>query len=132
MISAGGYQSLVRGYDPGSFEAGESEVFERLIGSRMMVANAEVRFPLFGLFTGGRGCYGALPIEAVMFADAGVAWGRGTRPSIFGGDVDPVTSAGVGLRANVLGFAVVELDYVRPFDRPQQGWMWQFGFTPGF
>mgnify|MGYP003289523341 CR=1 FL=1 len=31
-----------------------------------------------------------------------------------------------------LGFAVLELDYVRPFDRPGQGWMWQFNLTPGW
>jgi hypothetical protein len=43
-----------------------------------------------------------------------------------------VRSAGVALRANLLGFAVAEFDYVRPFDRSRKGWIWQFGLTPGF
>jgi Tol biopolymer transport system component len=127
-----GYQNLVRGYEVGSFRAGEGEVFERLIGSRLLVGNVEMRFPLLGLFSGRRNFYGAFPLEGVVFSDAGVAWGRGTRPSFFGGDVDPVTSLGVGVRANVFGFAILEVDFVRPLDRPQQGWMWQFGFNPGF
>jgi hypothetical protein len=38
----------------------------------------------------------------------------------------------VALRANLLGFAVAEFDYVRPFDRTRRGWIWQFGLTPGF
>ena len=31
-----------------------------------------------------------------------------------------------------LGFAIAEFDYVRPFDRTNRGWIWQFGLTPGF
>jgi hypothetical protein len=30
------------------------------------------------------------------------------------------------------GYAVVEIDYVRPLDRPQKGWFWQFSLRPGF
>jgi hypothetical protein len=33
---------------------------------------------------------------------------------------------------NVLGFAIVELDAVRPFNRPGRGWEFQFSFSPGF
>jgi hypothetical protein len=33
---------------------------------------------------------------------------------------------------NALGFAVIELDYVRPLDRPRRGWIWQFNLTQGF
>ena len=55
-----GYPGLVRGYDPDSFEAGECgtqtdgscPVFDRLIGSRVAIANAELRFPLWGAFGG--------------------------------------------------------------------------------
>jgi Tol biopolymer transport system component len=127
-----GYPNLVRGYALGSFSAGEQEVFNRLIGSRLMVANVELRWPLLGVFTGGRQFYGPLPLEGVIFGDAGVAWQRGTSPSFFGGDREPVTSVGAGVRMNVFGFAVVEVDFVRPLQRPQQGWMWQFSFQPGF
>jgi hypothetical protein len=43
-----------------------------------------------------------------------------------------VKSYGAGARVNVLGFAVAEVDFVRPVDRPQKGWMWVFNFSPGF
>ena len=44
---------------------------------------------------------------------------------------EPVTSGGMSLRANLLGFAVAQIDYARPFDRPGRGWMWGFSLTPG-
>jgi outer membrane protein assembly factor BamA len=128
----------VRGYDQGSFQAGECgvqpdnscPVFDALIGSRVAVANAELRFPVWGAF-GGQGFYGPLPVELAVFTDAGIAWG----------DVDGfntqhneqwMKSAGVAVRANLFGFAVAELSYVRPIDRKNRGWIWQFTFMPGF
>jgi Tol biopolymer transport system component len=134
-----GYPGLVRGYDPGSFQAGECgpqingscPAFDRLIGSRVAIANAELRFPLWGAFGGDR-FYGPLPVELALFSDAGVAWGRTTRLSISGGDRKPVSSVGAAARINVFGFAVAEIDYVRPLDRPQRGWLWQFNLMPGF
>jgi outer membrane protein assembly factor BamA len=133
-----GYPGLVRGYDPGSFEAGECgtqtdgscPAFDRLIGSRVAIANAELRFPLWGAFGGDR-FYGPIPVELAVFTDAGVAWGRNSRPSFSGGDRKPVTSAGAAVRINLLGFAVAEIDYVRPLDRPRRGWLWQVNFRPG-
>jgi hypothetical protein len=134
-----GYPGLVRGYDPGSFQAGECgaqingscPAFDRLIGSRVAIANAELRFPLWGAL-GGDQFYGPLPIEMAVFADSGVAWGRTNRLSISGGDRRPVSSVGAAARINVLGFAVAEIDFVRPLDRPQRGWIWQFNLMPGF
>jgi hypothetical protein len=134
-----GYQGLVRGYDFGSFDANECDsltlascpVFDRLNGSRVAVANAELRFPLLGLFS-RKSFYGPFPIEMALFADAGMAWTSGTKPSFAGGDRQWVRSAGAALRVNVLGFAIAEFDYVRPLDRSRRGWLWQFGLTPGF
>jgi len=134
-----GYPGLVRGYDPGSFQAGEcgSQVdgscpaFDRLIGSKLAIANAELRFPLWGAFGGDR-FYGPIPVELAVFSDAGVAWGRTSRLAITGGDRKPVSSAGAAARINVFGFAVAEIDYVRPLDRPGRGWIWQFNLMPGF
>ncbi len=40
----------------------------------------------------------------------------------------PVPASGI----NLLGFAVAELNLVRPFDRPEKGWVWQFELQPGF
>ena len=36
------------------------------------------------------------------------------------------------LRTNLLGFAVAQIDYAHPFDRPGRGWVWGFSLTPGF
>jgi outer membrane protein assembly factor BamA len=108
-------------------------VFDQLLGSRMVVANAELRFPLFGVLGVGSGYYGAFPLEFAIFGDAGLAWDSANEPSILGsGTRDPVFSAGAGLRFNLLGFAVAQLNLVRPFDRPGKGWIWQFELEPGF
>jgi hypothetical protein len=134
-----GYPGLVRGYDPGSFQAGECgtqsdgscPAFDRLIGSRVAIGNAELRFPLWGAFGGDR-FYGPIPVELAVFSDVGVAWGRTSRPTFSGGDRKPVSSVGATARINLLGFAVAEIDYVRPLDRPGRGWVWQFNLRPGF
>jgi Tol biopolymer transport system component len=144
-----GYPGLVRGYDSGSFESfecgvggdGSCPIFERLIGSRVGVFNAELRFPLWGAF-GGDNFYGPLPIELAVFADAGKAWGSISNicagglacntPIARDIDRDPVFSYGAAARINLMGFAVAEIDYVRPVDRPGRGWVWQFSLRPGF
>jgi len=95
------------------------------------VGNAEVRFPLWGMFSRSQ-FYGPLPIEGAFFADAGVAWGRSERLAFAPGDNKPVASVGAALRVNVLNFAVAEINYVRPLDRPGRGWLWQFNLRPGF
>jgi hypothetical protein len=43
-----------------------------------------------------------------------------------------VRSVGAGIRFNLLGFLIGEIDYVKPIDRPEKGWHWQFNFIPGF
>jgi hypothetical protein len=48
------------------------------------------------------------------------------------GKKEPVSSVGAALRANVFGFLVAEIDYVRPLQRPGRGWLWQFSLRPGF
>ncbi|HVR70118.1 MAG TPA: BamA/TamA family outer membrane protein [Vicinamibacteria bacterium] len=138
-----GYPQLVRGYDFNSFDAsecvsavGDCPVFDQLIGSRLLIGNFELRFPLFGAF-GARSFYGPLPIELLAFADAGVAWSRGQSVRFERGSSSPterrfVTSVGTGFRFNVFGYAVIEVDYVKPLDRPNKGWIWQFNLSPGF
>jgi Tol biopolymer transport system component len=130
-----GYPGLVRGYDYLEYEdcppVGDCPLLQRIYGSRMAVVNAELRFPLFGVFS-GRSYYGPLPIEGIVFGDAGVAWTSFDEPRFAGGTLDPVRSFGTGIRFNLLGFLIGEIDFVKPFDRPQQGWVWQFNFIPGF
>jgi hypothetical protein len=135
-----GYPGVVRGYNIGSFSGAECPtnpnagcpVFDRLVGSRMLVANAEARVPLLGILGLGGGYYGALPIEAALFVDAGLAWTRSDQPSLFDVRRQGVASAGAALRMNLFGFAVAELNFVKPFMRPDKGWYWQLNLTPGF
>ncbi len=127
-----GYQSLVRGYDYNSLDASEGQVYDNLTGTRLLVGNLELRFPLLGVLGLGHGYYGAFPLEAAIFGDGGVAWHQGQSPSLFGGTRKVVTSAGAALRINVFGFAIAEVDYVKAFNRPGKGWQWQLGLTPGF
>jgi Tol biopolymer transport system component len=139
-----GWPGLVRGYRVGSFDAAECHptaanpggcpVFDRLLGSRMIVGNIELRFPLFGVLGLGSGYYGALPIDFDIFGDGGVAWNNGETPSLSSSGVDrsAVYSAGAGLRFNLFGFAVLEFNAVHPFERPGKNWVWEVNFQQGF
>ena len=136
-----GYQSMVRGYDYNSVltdcqNAGGAgpacNVYLALFGSRIAVGNIELRFPLLGVLGLGHGYYGAFPIETGLFADGGVAWSSGQKPSFLGGTMRPLTSVGIANRLNLFGYVVIEVDFVRPFQRQGVGWTWQFGFTEGF
>ncbi len=144
-----GRPSLVRGYTDGSFDIAECTgvggqvgffscpVFEQLIGNRVAVGNVELRLPLLG----GLGVIpapGVPPIEIGAFYDIGKAWTNDSDPNcqLENGcgfsNRDWVDSAGFLARLNLFGFAIGELDFVRPFDRPDKGWIWQFSLTPGF
>ena len=144
-----GYQRLLRGYSSGSFESrecigdptdnsfvGQSScpVFDQLFGSRMAIGNLELRMP-FPQALGIRRLAGFPPLTLAFFFDAGVAWWTESTARRVGGNRDPwafVTSYGAALRINFFGALLIEIDYVHPNDRPQKGWHWQFGFTPGF
>jgi Tol biopolymer transport system component/uncharacterized protein YcfJ len=136
-----GYPNLVRGYDVGSFQAAdclptaasECPAFDQLMGSRLLVANLEFRFPLLRPFGASSRMYGPIPVEVAFFADGGVAWDRNEKPSFFGGSRKGVGSAGVAFRVNLMGFAVGEFDLAHPFQRPgERGWTFQFNLAPGF
>lgn len=127
-----GYPQLVRGYDYNSFDGSECgasttscPALDQLFGSRIAVANAELRFPLLGLLGLGDGYYGALPIEAALFYDAGLAWSNNVNGTV-------VQSTGVSLRMNLFGYAVAQLDYAHPFQRPERNWMLRLSLTQGF
>jgi WD40 repeat protein len=140
-----GYQSLVRGYDYNSVltdcQSGignSCNVYNALFGSSIAVGNVELRFPLLGVLGLGHGYYGALPIETALFADGGQAWvsdaaaRAGTSAGMPFSWKRWIGSVGVAARLNLFGYAVIEVDFVRPFQRSGVGWTWQFGFTEGF
>ncbi len=135
-----GYSTLVRGYDPNSFEASECSVtldgscpeFDRLFGSRLMVVQLEARAPVVGLFT-GKLDYGPLPVELVGFFDAGVAWSKGDPLPLRSNALsDWVSSAGIGARVNLFGYIIAEFNMARPLNRPSRGWFFVFNLRPGF
>ncbi|NIN72620.1 MAG: BamA/TamA family outer membrane protein [Gemmatimonadetes bacterium] len=146
-----GYQQFVRGYDNGSFDISECndtvsddsfvgggeggcDVFSQLFGSRMLLANFELRAPFPQAF--GVRAPTFLPITLAAFFDAGVAWWtRDGAIEFGGGNKDPwnlVTSYGLAARINLFGLMLMEIDFVHPNNRPRKGWIWQFGFSPGF
>ncbi len=131
-----GYQSFIRGYEYNSFTPEEvardpQKGPAQLYGSKIVVGNLELRFPLFGLLGLGKGYYGILPIESALFLDSGLSWTKQEKPWFKNGNRKLVRSIGLALRFN-LGYFMGELDYVKPFDRPDNKWRFQFGFISGF
>jgi hypothetical protein len=132
--------AFMRGYDSASIDASECiatassgcPAYERLLGSRMLVGNVELRFPLLRPLGLTRNMYGPVPIEVAVFAASGVAWTRNDRPRWFGGSRAPISSTGVSLRVNIFGAAVGRFDFARPFQRPGQGWTFSFNLLPGW
>jgi hypothetical protein len=139
-----GYESFVRGYNPNSFDLAECSnggvggcpEFDRLLGSRIAVINAEVRVPLFGTSQFGLINFPFLPTELSAFVDGGVAWTSTQSPVLEFNRASnqrvPVFSAGMSARVNVLGYLVVELFYAYPFQRPESGWQFGFQLAPGW
>jgi hypothetical protein len=135
-----GYPWLVRGYDVNSIDSdecvptpqGSCQLIDRLIGSRMLVGNVELRFPLLRPFGASGNMYGPLPVEVALFADSGTAWNQGETPSFNGGSRSAVSSAGVAFRVNLMGFAVGEFDVAHAFQRPGHGWVFGFNLMPGW
>ena len=132
---------FIRGYDYTSVgaqvENGDATAadlyYDKLLGTRLAVANVELRVPLLGSL-GLFPTPAVPPIEAALFFDAGAAYqpdGYATL-SVPGGWRQTLTSYGVSLRANLLGFAVGEAALVHPNDRPGQGWYWVLALQPGF
>ena len=152
-----GYETLVRGYAYESFTQAECvdvnndfdpdcTVFSRLRGSRLAVANMELRVPLFGVPEYGLLNFPFLPTELSAFVDAGLAWNSAglceetdqpieCSPTFqwdAPGRRTPVVSTGVSARVNVLGFMIFEAYYAYPFQRPDTGWHLGFNLAPGW
>ena len=110
--------------------------FDRLVGSRLALANAELRIPLFG--TSGFGLISSPlpPIEIAPFVDAGVAWTKSSGPvwdfASASGARTPVVSTGIATRVNLFGFAVLQAYYAHPFQRPGKSGVWGFLLQPGW
>ncbi len=121
--------------DPGS-DTGCSEL-DRLVGTQIGVASAELRFPILNPSFGIPAAFP--PLEGAIFYDIGLAWDNNStiRWQRSAGD-DPVRvrtplrTLGVSVRANLFGFAVARLDYSIPQERRQVGGLWTFSLGPTF
>ncbi len=140
-----GDPTLVRGYELGSLSASECTPvhgstacpeFDRLTGSRLAVANVELRVPLFGRNDYRLVALRFLPTELAAFLDAGTAWSAGASPRLSLATNStariPVASTGLATRVLIGGLAVVQLYVAKPFQRPQKGAVTGIVISPGW
>jgi WD40-like Beta Propeller Repeat len=111
----------------------------QLLGSRVAVANVELRFPLVRKVELGFLPVSLPPLDGLFFYDMGMAWSRGqsvytSRP--MGYDVSsqryPLRSYGAGLRLNLFNYAIVRWDYAVPLDQPSRHGFWTWSLWPSF
>jgi hypothetical protein len=112
----------------------------QLLGSRVVVANAELRFPVIRQFVLGIIPIALPPVDGVLFYDVGAAWSRGqslygSRPSNF--DVAkqrfPVRSYGTGFRVNLFNYLIMRWDYAVALDQPgRKRGFWSWSLWPSF
>ena len=133
-----GIPDFLRGYTWGSLSRHECGALEtgagpntttgcgaadQLVGTRLAMAGAELRWPFF---FGARVLTTAFPaVEGVLFYDAGLMFEKGVTVKLRrdpGDDLSsvrtPLTSAGAGVRVNLLNFLILRADYSFPFQRP--------------
>jgi len=123
---------------------------DELLGNRLLVGNLELRIPVWGMLLRQLE-YGPLPVDAFVFADAGVVWSRSAERGLRGpreagrGIGAPsfvnhaiaitrrsvISSIGMGVRMNGGGLPF-EIAAVRALDGPRPGWSFDFGFRTGF
>ena len=112
---------------------------DQLIGSKIAVANAELRFPLTRSLVLGFLPVGFPPIEGAIFFDAGMAWDDASTVKWRRSATDspvlvrvPLRSWGGSIRANVFGLMIVRFDYTKPLDRPLKHSYWTISLGPTF
>ena len=145
-----GRSEFIRGYDRENYLSGgcTSGVLinvsdcsaVRLLGSRVALANAELRFPLIRRFELGLLPIALPPLDGLVFYDVGLAWSRGQsvslrRPADEEETLDtryPLSSYGLGLRLNLFGFAILRWDYAIPLDRKGRDGFWTWSLGPSF
>jgi outer membrane protein assembly factor BamA len=131
-----GYPTLVRGYDLGSrFEAGcvvalssGCDEIETMLGTRIAVGNAELRFPLLRMFGVSPEMYGPVPAEVAVFVDGGAVWRRQSADGRAA--IGTAWSTGVTFRTSVIGLGLGQFDIARPLNRRGAGWVFQFNLAP--
>jgi hypothetical protein len=135
-------QSYLRGYSFNSFEPEEClntsscASLNRLVGTRVALASAEIRVPLLGTEQFGLFSFPYLPTELTVFTDAGLAW-TAEEPPVFkwartSDERIPVVSVGTSARINLVGAVIFEVFYAYPFQRPEKGGFVGVNLLPGW
>jgi Tol biopolymer transport system component len=146
----GGSMELIRGNTSGSYRRNEClnandpgtqtgcAELDRLVGTQIGVASAELRFPIltptFGFLPDG-----FPPIEGAIFYDIGLTWDEQStlRWNRQPGDDPtrirtPLQTIGFSVRTNLFGFAVARVDYSIPQERRGVKGLWTFSLGPAF
>jgi len=142
-----GYETLIRGYIYKAFQRTNSvnynEVLNDLLGSRMLIANFEIRLPFTGVERLALIKSGFLFTDLNLFLDAGIAWGdyRVYDNTINDyvdfsrnfSDSSIISSVGVSTRINLFGQLIIESYYAFPLqlDGNDKG-VFGINFTPGW
>jgi hypothetical protein len=111
----------------------EGSCGDELLGSRLLVGNLELRFPIWGLRSRQLE-YGPLPADGFIFADGGMVWSRDRIDRASSGRAwrrHGISSVGAGIRVNAGGLPF-EVAGVRALDGPAPRWLLDFGFRMGF
>jgi outer membrane protein assembly factor BamA len=149
-----GYPWIIRGYEDIRYDrsAAEDNRFDIswLSGTRIVVGNAELRFPFSGPERLALIKSKFFLADINLFVDAGLAWSEGTKVSFNlkpetlnlsniqeipekKNESSPIISTGASVRVNVMGYLILEPYVAVPF---QNGGFKniQFGlnFTPGW
>lgn len=148
-----GSTDLVRGYTAGSLINNECvtqpsspvgysgcPALDQLIGSRLAVANVELRFPLTRSLVLGFLPVGLPPIEGALFYDMGMAWSsnsvivwdRAANQQDLERFRSPVKSWGGSIRVNLLGFVILRFDITKPLSRARDSAYWTVSVGPTF
>ena len=140
-----GRPDFFRGYDREAFAGGQCETSAsdpsacsavQLLGSRVLYANAELRFPLVRQFTLGLLPISLPPVDGLFFFDMGAAWSKDhrlhpTRPANYDFTLEryPLKSYGFGIRLNLFNIALIRWDYSIPLDGINRKgyWFWTLG-----
>ena len=132
------------GRDPQAFRIGGFSTIRGfpdfdLIGTRLAMANVELRFP----FVENLGVVGPLPIgnfrlRGALFADVGSIWNKGVTPRFWAQDergrhlVDPYLSFGTGIRTWLLGLPMkLDVAWATDLDKVARP-RWHFSIGPEF
>ncbi len=138
-----GRPHFVRGY---SFNAlrqpqqtgGQFMSINNLVGSKIAVANAELRYPFSGPERLALISSGMFLSDLVLFADGGLAWNdfdsirAKWNPERESDERIPVLSTGIALRVNLFNAIIVEPYFAFPFQRQSDKTTGTFGFHLSF